>query len=300
MNRLPFLPPSVLSLPPQENKTVHARMDFLPFSLPLFPWENMGRNLFCSRISPFLHCVAFGRGTTVISPLSLCRTTNPSVRNCSSIHEFPSSSLDLAHLAMPTKRRRQSQSPFLTHIRPFAVQHSSRLLLAERPRKMFHKIARNIFYRQSVSTIKTKLVVSFQLRLEPSGHLHPHCGRHVVVLHAHHHILVHCQSGKIFIQLSTNSIKLCVLNQAAFLTVERMATPIESAEDLSEQNDISYGTLVGGSTMTFFRYEVNMQRRGSVVQNTHSFFTYYLLKVATIFFLVMCYPINVNFCSTAR
>ncbi len=42
-------------------------------------------------------------------------------------------------------------------------------------------------------------------------------------------------------------------NLAAFLTVERMATPVESAEDLAEQNDISYGTLVGGSTLTFFR-----------------------------------------------
>ena len=42
-------------------------------------------------------------------------------------------------------------------------------------------------------------------------------------------------------------------NLAAFLTVERMATPIESADDLSDQNTIKYGTLIGGSTMTFFR-----------------------------------------------
>nr|XP_024216435.1 glutamate receptor ionotropic, kainate 2-like [Halyomorpha halys] len=42
-------------------------------------------------------------------------------------------------------------------------------------------------------------------------------------------------------------------NLAAFLTVERMITPIESAADLSEQTDIAYGTLDGGSTMTFFR-----------------------------------------------
>ena len=42
-------------------------------------------------------------------------------------------------------------------------------------------------------------------------------------------------------------------NLAAFLTVERMATPIESAEDLADQSQIAYGTLVGGSTMTFFR-----------------------------------------------
>lgn len=42
-------------------------------------------------------------------------------------------------------------------------------------------------------------------------------------------------------------------NLAAFLTVERMITPIENAADLAEQTDISYGTLEGGSTMTFFR-----------------------------------------------
>ncbi|XP_055372233.1 glutamate receptor ionotropic, kainate 2 isoform X4 [Condylostylus longicornis] len=42
-------------------------------------------------------------------------------------------------------------------------------------------------------------------------------------------------------------------NLAAFLTVERMITPIESASDLADQTDISYGTLEGGSTMTFFR-----------------------------------------------
>ncbi|KAL3194200.1 hypothetical protein MRX96_016333 [Rhipicephalus microplus] len=42
-------------------------------------------------------------------------------------------------------------------------------------------------------------------------------------------------------------------NLAAFLTVERMITPIESVEDLAEQSKISYGTLDSGSTMTFFR-----------------------------------------------
>ncbi|CAB4057537.1 GRIN [Lepeophtheirus salmonis] len=41
-------------------------------------------------------------------------------------------------------------------------------------------------------------------------------------------------------------------NLAAFLTVERMITPIENAEDLARQK-IEYGTLSGGSTMTFFR-----------------------------------------------
>jgi len=32
-----------------------------------------------------------------------------------------------------------------------------------------------------------------------------------------------------------------------------MITPIENAADLAEQTEISYGTLEGGSTMTFFR-----------------------------------------------
>ena len=42
-------------------------------------------------------------------------------------------------------------------------------------------------------------------------------------------------------------------NLAAFLTVERMESPIQSADDLAKQTDISYGTLNGGSTMSFFR-----------------------------------------------
>ncbi|CAG2109524.1 unnamed protein product [Medioppia subpectinata] len=42
-------------------------------------------------------------------------------------------------------------------------------------------------------------------------------------------------------------------NLAAFLTVDRMITPIESVEDLASQTKISYGALEGGSTMTFFR-----------------------------------------------
>lgn len=42
-------------------------------------------------------------------------------------------------------------------------------------------------------------------------------------------------------------------NLAAFLTVERMITPIENAADLAGQTEISYGTLESGSTMTFFR-----------------------------------------------
>ncbi|XP_018027547.2 glutamate receptor ionotropic, kainate 2 [Hyalella azteca] len=41
-------------------------------------------------------------------------------------------------------------------------------------------------------------------------------------------------------------------NLAAFLTVERMVSPIESAEDLAAQTKIKYGSLYGGSTWNFF------------------------------------------------
>ncbi len=42
-------------------------------------------------------------------------------------------------------------------------------------------------------------------------------------------------------------------NLAAFLTVERVVLPIQNVEDLANQNVIQYGTLSGGSTMTFFK-----------------------------------------------
>ncbi|CAF0889980.1 unnamed protein product [Adineta steineri] len=41
-------------------------------------------------------------------------------------------------------------------------------------------------------------------------------------------------------------------NLAAFLTVEKLVTPIETVEDLAKQTEIRYGTLKGGSTMSFF------------------------------------------------
>ncbi|XP_063955123.1 glutamate receptor 2-like [Lytechinus pictus] len=41
-------------------------------------------------------------------------------------------------------------------------------------------------------------------------------------------------------------------NLAAFLTVERMSFPINSAEDLVKRKDISYGIQRGGSTQSFF------------------------------------------------
>ncbi|KAM9201489.1 glutamate receptor ionotropic, kainate 1 isoform 8-T8 [Dugong dugon] len=42
-------------------------------------------------------------------------------------------------------------------------------------------------------------------------------------------------------------------NLAAFLTVERMESPIDSADDLAKQTKIEYGGLRDGSTMTFFK-----------------------------------------------
>lgn len=42
-------------------------------------------------------------------------------------------------------------------------------------------------------------------------------------------------------------------NLAAFLTVERMQSPIESAEDLAKQTEIKYGMINSGSTLEFFK-----------------------------------------------
>ncbi|XP_037934300.1 glutamate receptor 1-like [Teleopsis dalmanni] len=42
-------------------------------------------------------------------------------------------------------------------------------------------------------------------------------------------------------------------NLAAFLTVERMVTPINSPEDLAMQTEVQYGTLLHGSTWEFFK-----------------------------------------------
>lgn len=51
-------------------------------------------------------------------------------------------------------------------------------------------------------------------------------------------------------------------NLAAFLTVERMVSPIESAEDLAKQTEIAYGTLDSGSTKEFFM--VGVMSRGDL------------------------------------
>lgn len=47
-------------------------------------------------------------------------------------------------------------------------------------------------------------------------------------------------------------------NLAAFLTVERMESPIESADDLAKQTKIEYGAVKDGATMTFFKVSLNV------------------------------------------
>lgn len=47
-------------------------------------------------------------------------------------------------------------------------------------------------------------------------------------------------------------------NLAAFLTVERMESPIDSADDLAKQTKIEYGVVEDGSTMTFFKVGKNV------------------------------------------
>lgn len=46
-------------------------------------------------------------------------------------------------------------------------------------------------------------------------------------------------------------------NLAAFLTVERMESPIDSADDLAKQTKILYGVVEDGATMTFFKVAVS-------------------------------------------
>ena len=59
-------------------------------------------------------------------------------------------------------------------------------------------------------------------------------------------------------------------NLAAFLTVERMLTPIESADDLSKQSIIQYGTLGSGSTQNFFKVRRHSCTRAPTYALAHS------------------------------
>lgn len=59
-------------------------------------------------------------------------------------------------------------------------------------------------------------------------------------------------------------------NLAAFLTVERMDSPISSAEDLAKQTKIKYGLVGSGSTLDFFRYSTlpTQQRMWTFMETT--------------------------------
>ncbi|XP_046464667.1 glutamate receptor ionotropic, kainate 2-like [Daphnia pulex] len=59
-------------------------------------------------------------------------------------------------------------------------------------------------------------------------------------------------------------------NLAAFLTVERMDSPISSAEDLAKQTKIKYGSVGSGSTLDFFRYSTlpTQQRMWTFMETT--------------------------------
>jgi hypothetical protein len=50
-------------------------------------------------------------------------------------------------------------------------------------------------------------------------------------------------------------------NLAAFLTVERMESPVDSADDIAKQTKIEYGVVKDGATMSFFKV-CNLRRRG--------------------------------------
>ena len=58
-------------------------------------------------------------------------------------------------------------------------------------------------------------------------------------------------AGSVWWFYSLIIISTYTANLAAFLTVERMLTPIESADDLVEQTRIKYGTLDAGSTKDY-------------------------------------------------
>jgi len=59
-------------------------------------------------------------------------------------------------------------------------------------------------------------------------------------------------AGSVWWFYSLIIISTYTANLAAFLTVERMLTPIEGADGLVKQTKIKYGTLDAGSTKDFF------------------------------------------------
>ena len=60
-------------------------------------------------------------------------------------------------------------------------------------------------------------------------------------------------SGGVWWFFSLILISSYTANLAAFLTVDRMVAPINSADDLASQTEIEYGALDGGSTVHFLK-----------------------------------------------
>ncbi|KAG1662344.1 Glutamate receptor ionotropic, kainate 2 [Nymphon striatum] len=58
-------------------------------------------------------------------------------------------------------------------------------------------------------------------------------------------------------------------NLAAFLTVQRMVSPIESAEDLARQTKIKYGCYASGSTENFFRNSRTYKRMWDFMESNY-------------------------------
>lgn len=54
-------------------------------------------------------------------------------------------------------------------------------------------------------------------------------------------------------------------NLAAFLTVTRMESPIEGADDLAKQTAIKYGTLNSGSTKDFFKVSYWLKLKNQIL-----------------------------------
>lgn len=71
-------------------------------------------------------------------------------------------------------------------------------------------------------------------------------------------------------------------NLAAFLTVERMDSPVDSADDIAKQTKIEYGVVKDGATMSFFK--VQMVVLLSELYYTYKF-SYILIPTAKAFFL---------------
>lgn len=75
-------------------------------------------------------------------------------------------------------------------------------------------------------------------------------------------------------------------NLAAFLTVERMESPIDSADDLAKQTKIEYGVIEDGATMNFFKvgnhhilllhfFDVLQHKNCAIVFSNFFFFTWF-------------------------